>query len=82
MHISGVNKFTYPLIFQRGNIATITRKILKPNKWFQSEKKELGRWNLKHNDKDLNQFYQYLPDPGYPNNYLHKSKGVVLDSSK
>ena len=26
-----------------------------------------GRWKLKYSEKDLEKFYQQLPDPGYKN---------------
>lgn len=79
MYISGANKFTYPLLIQRGYMSTVSRRLFSPSEgkksffqrfnWFKQEKKVLGRWNLKHNEKELNQFCQYLPDPGYPNTY-------------
>ena len=78
---SNVNKFTYPILFRRGYWKTITQSWKKKEiNWFSEEKKVLGRWNLKHNENDLNKFYQYLPDPGYPNNYNSLTISVV-DSS-
>ena len=81
MYITGANKFTYPLLVQRGYLSSWSRKWWK-QEWFGKEKKVLGRWNLKHTESELNKFYQYIPDPGYPNNYGTKQlAGVVLDSS-
>ena len=90
MIITSTNKFTYPLLFQRGKLSTLTENWIRPSiqkifsreyDWFSQEKKVLGRWNLKHNEKDLNQFYQYLPDPGYPNTYQHTLTTTVISDS-
>lgn len=64
MNISNVNKFTFPLLFNKGILSsfTIAKKI-------KTQPVILGRWNLKHEEKELNKFYRYIPDPGYPNIY-------------
>ena len=92
MYFTSANKFTYPLMVGRGYKSTLSKMWFSPSQeskwvfpkpdWFGQEKKVLGRWNLKHTEKDLNKFYQYLPDPGYPNNYgASQLASVVLDSS-
>lgn len=92
MYFTSANKFTYPLMIGGGYMSTFSKKWFNPSQgtkwffintnWFGQEKKVLGRWNLKHTEKDLNKFYRYLPDPGYPNNYGDTQlASIVLDSS-
>lgn len=64
MKISEIKKFTFPILFKKGIFSIIMSSTKQ-----KSTPIVLGRWNLKHEEKDLNKFYQNLPDPGYPNIY-------------
>ena len=64
MHLSNINKFSFPILFNKGYFSKMVEKVKKT-----SNPTILGRWSLKHEEKDLNTFYRYIPDPGYPNLY-------------
>ena len=48
MYITGANKFTYPLLVQRGYLSSWSRKWWK-QEWFGKEKKVLGHNHFKPN---------------------------------
>ena len=64
MQVTGINKFTFPLLIRKGIFSGFTTSTK-----LKTHATVLGRWSLKHEEKDLNRFYRYLPDPGYPNKY-------------
>lgn len=57
---------------------SIFRNIINFN---NSEKILLGRWNIKHNQKDCEIYLQnYYADPGYPNEL--KDKWIEIENIK
>ena len=64
MKITAVKNFTFPIFLRKGIISIIMGSISQ-----KATPVVLGRWNLKHEDKELNKFYKNIPDPGYPNIY-------------
>ena len=71
MQVSGINKFTFPLLFNKGILSSFTSATT-----LKTHSVALGRWSLKHEEQDLDRFYRYLPDPGYPNKYpISKNAG-------
>lgn len=69
MQVSGINKFTFPILMRIGILSSFTTSTK-----LKTDTTVLGRWSLKHEEKDLNRFYRYLPDPGYPNKYPESMK--------
>ena len=56
-----INKFTFPLLFNKGYKPIISSFFQK------KDQVSLGRWHLKHQEQQLDNFYQQIPDPGYFN---------------
>tara|TARA_A100001015_G_C15027164_1_gene731132 strand:+ start:1067 stop:1312 length:246 start_codon:yes stop_codon:yes gene_type:complete len=61
MRLLGIKKFSFTTLVKKDYISNLFKK--------NSHSRLLGRWNLKHKESELNTFYRYIPDPGYPNIY-------------